>query len=134
MKTVIRITQKKNPDYIRIDPDFESGSDNPDRNRKPDWIYKWSAIILARIHNAGQNYKLCNIKFSCLADKKFFARWPNYFPVSRDVNFGQNYKFGQNYPRPRNLHNSNFIKYFSLKQFHITVFQHCLRLLFNISL
>jgi hypothetical protein len=40
MKTVIRITQKKNPDYIRIDPDFESGSDNPDRNRKPDWIYK----------------------------------------------------------------------------------------------
>jgi len=40
MKTIIRITQKKNPDYIRIDPDFESGSDNPDRNRKPDWIYK----------------------------------------------------------------------------------------------
>jgi hypothetical protein len=22
---------------------------------------------------------LCNIKFSCLADKKFFARWLNYF-------------------------------------------------------
>jgi hypothetical protein len=30
--------------------------------------------------------------------------------MSRDLNFGQNYKFGQNYLRQRYFHNSNFIQ------------------------